>query len=139
MKKIYLIGALKNKAIRPLAMELRALGFDAFDDWHAAGKRADSIWHQYEKERGRSYVEAINGHHAKMAFDFDMKNLDDSDIAIAVAPFGKSAGVEIGWFARGGKPVYILLDKEPTRYDLMFKVASGIFIDKQELFKCLAG
>jgi hypothetical protein len=139
MKKIYIIGALKNKTIRPLAMELRAMGFDVFDDWHAAGKYADKIWHQYERERGRPYVEAIRGHHARCAFEFDMKNLNESDIAIVVAPFGKSAAVEMGWFARGGNPVYILLDKEPTRYDLMFQVATGIFLDKNELFKCLAG
>ena len=34
---IYLIGSLRLNGVREFAEELRGLGFDVFDDWHAAG------------------------------------------------------------------------------------------------------
>jgi nucleoside 2-deoxyribosyltransferase len=139
MKKIYLIGALKNPNIRPLAIQLRCFGFDVFDDWHSAGEFADTIWQQYEKERGRTYVEAINGYHAQHALAFDKYHLDRCDIAIVVMPSGKSAGIELGYCLGQGKTVYVLLDGEPERYDLMYGLATRIFETKEQLFKCLAG
>ena len=40
---VYLIGSLRLPAVRGLAAELRAEGFDVFDDWHAAGEKALEI------------------------------------------------------------------------------------------------
>jgi nucleoside 2-deoxyribosyltransferase len=139
MKKIYLIGALKNPNIPALAIQLRCFGYDVFDDWFSPGHRADEHWQNYEKERGRTYVEAIKGYHAKHALAFDKFHLDRCDIAINVMPSGKSAGIEMGYILGQGKPAYVLLDGEPERYDLMYGMATDIFENKEQLLKCLGG
>jgi nucleoside 2-deoxyribosyltransferase len=139
MKKIYLIGALKNPNIPALAIQLRCFGFDVFDDWFSPGHRADEHWQNYEKARGRTYVQAIKGYHARHALEFDRLHLDRCDIAIVVMPSGKSAGIELGYCLGAGKPVYVLLDGEPERYDLMYGLATDIFETKEQLLKCLVG
>ena len=44
LKKIYLIGSMRNKEIPKIAISLRKLGFDVFDDWHAPGEQTDDEW-----------------------------------------------------------------------------------------------
>ena len=61
-KRVYLIGSLKNREmVIPLAKELRKMGLEIFEDWIAPGPEADDFWRDYEKERGRSYGEALQG------------------------------------------------------------------------------
>ena len=35
--KVYLIGSLRNPKVPKIAEKIRALGFEVFDDWFAAG------------------------------------------------------------------------------------------------------
>ena len=76
-ESIYLISSLKSEIARSFANELRTLGFDVFDDWHAAGPDADDIWRDYEKNRGHSYLEALSGYHAKHVFELDFRLADN--------------------------------------------------------------
>lgn len=116
---IYLIGALKNPEIQVIAKQLRAAGFGVWDDWHAAGPEADEWWQRYEQARGRTFQEALAGKHAQDVFHFDLSLLDLADAAVLVMPAGRSGHLEFGYFAGGNKPAFILLDKEPERYDVM--------------------
>ena len=70
-RKIYLIGSLRNPEVPKMAQEIRKLGFDVFDDWYAAGERADDSWKEYEISRGHNYREALSGYAADHVFDFD--------------------------------------------------------------------
>ncbi len=139
-EKLYLIGSLRHAGVRELAAELRRLEFDVFDDWHAAGPEADDIWRDYEKQRGRSYLEALDGYHAKHVFALDYKHLSESEVAVLALPCGKSGHLEFGWHLGHNKRGYILLEDEKTsgkeyRYDVMYQFATGIFAEKEELFK----
>ena len=138
MTKLYLISSLRIDTVRDLANELRELGFDVFDDWHAAGPQADDIWRDYEKQRGRTYLEALQGHHAKHVFALDEKHLAESDVAVLLLPAGKSGHLELGIHLGKGKPGYILLD-EPDRWDVMYQFATGVFAEKEKLFSELQG
>jgi len=129
-KLIYLIGALKNPAIPEMGQFLRASGFRVFDDWYSPGPETDQFWQQYEQARGHTYIEALDGHAANLAFGQDKKWLDSCDGAVLIGPAGKSAHLELGYVVGRGKPGWILLDKEPDRWDLMVKFAAGVFLDR---------
>jgi nucleoside 2-deoxyribosyltransferase len=130
---VYLIGSLRNPKIIELGVRLRTLGFEVFDDWISPGALADDEWQAYEKLRGRTYAEALQGHHAKQVFEFDKSHLDRCDIIVLVLPAGKSGHLELGYAIGKGKSGYILLDKEPERYDIMYLFASGIFTSEEDL------
>jgi hypothetical protein len=137
MKSIYLIGALKNWEVVNLANELTAEGFDVFCDWITPGPDADTFLLKYAKQRGWSYKQALESHAAKHVFEFDKSHLDRCDIAIAVAPFGKSAMLELGYHLGKGKKGYIYFETEPERFDVMFQFASDIFFDKSKMIEAL--
>jgi hypothetical protein len=134
---IYLIGSLRNPRVPVLAEKLRAAGFDVFDDWYAAGPKADDCWQQYEKQRGHSFSEALRGHAAKNVFEFDRRHLVDASAVVLVLPAGKSGHLELGWALGRGTPGYILLDGEPERYDVMYQFANGVADSVSDLIHML--
>lgn len=132
-KSIYLIGALKNWSIVSLANQLQKMGFDVFADWITPGPDADTYLLKYAKMRGWSYKKALESYAATHVFEFDKYHIDRSDLVIMVMPAGKSGHLELG-YARGcGKPGYILFDKEPARFDVMYKFATGVFFAEVDL------
>jgi hypothetical protein len=134
---IYLIGSLRNPEVPILAIRLRELGFDVFDDWYAAGPEADDYWLKYEKQRGSTYDEALKNYAANHVFDFDHHHLDRCDIAILLLPAGKSGHLELGYAIGKGKHSFIFIDKEPERWDVMYRFADGVFFDQRKLENAL--
>ena len=135
--QVYIIGSLRNPNIPAVGKEVRALGMEAFDNWHAAGPHADDSWQAYETNRGHSYEEALHGRTAKHAFNFDRANLDLSDAAIMVMPAGKSGHLELGYMAGRGKPTYILTEAQPDRFDLMPNFATMVTNDLASVLRDL--
>lgn len=139
-RRIYLIGSLRNPAVPAIAWQLRQAGHEVFDDWFAAGPEADDWWQRYEqKNRGHTFSEALKGHAAQHVFHHDKRHLDRCDTAVLVLPAGKSGHLELGYMIGQGKPGYILLDKEPERYDVMYCFATGVFTDIGRLVEELNG
>lgn len=124
---IYLIGSLRNQQVPILATALRAEGFEVFDDWYAAGPRADDHWQEYENARGHTIGEALRGHAAQHVFNFDRKFLEQCNAAVLMLPAGKSGHLELGWALGQGKRGYVLFDQDPERYDVMYNFANGVF------------
>lgn len=139
MSSIYLIGSLRNPKIPALGNKLRALGHEAFDDWHAAGPEADDKWKEYETARGRTYQEALRGHAASHVFNFDREHLDRCDAAVLVLPAGRSGHLELGYMAGAGKKTYVLFDADYDRWDVMYQFATDVFFNEEELIKALGG
>ncbi|KKN55487.1 hypothetical protein LCGC14_0581620 [marine sediment metagenome] len=137
--KIQLIGSLRNPKVPLLGNRLRAAGFDVFDDWWGAGERADDCWQQYEVTRGRSYVEALYGEAADNIFYWDREHMDAAEIAVLLLPAGKSSHLELGYMIGQGKPGYVVFDREPERFDLMYRFANGVFFHEDDLLNMLAG
>jgi nucleoside 2-deoxyribosyltransferase len=129
VKRVYVIGSLRNPAIPLVAFNLRAQGLEVFDDWYAAGPKADDHWKSYEQGRGRNFIQALQGRAATNVFRFDKANLDRCDAAVLVLPAGKSGHMELGYFLGCGKPGYILLDSDADRWDVMYKFATGVYWD----------
>lgn len=138
---IYLIGSMRNPSIPEIAQQLRASGHEVFDDWFSPGPEADEYWQKYEKDRGRHYKESLAGYHAKTVFEFDYTHLKRADTVVLVMPAGKSGHLELGWAAGQGKRCFVLFDKEPERYDIMYqfvyKTGGDIFFSTQELMDAL--
>lgn len=130
---IYLIGSLRNPAVPQFAKELREDGHEVFDDWYAAGPEADDYWQRYEQAKGHDYRQALNGYAANHVFEYDRSHLDRCGTGVLVLPAGKSGHLELGYMIGQGKPAYILLDKEPERFDVMYRFATGVTNSKEEL------
>ena len=130
---LYLIGSLRNPEIPKIGNAIRAVGVDVFDDWFAAGPIADDSWQEYEIGRGHSFGEALQGFAARHVFDFDMRHLNRADGAILVLPAGKSGHLEFGYTIGQGKKGYVLFDKQPERYDIMYQFASGVYFHLDDL------
>jgi hypothetical protein len=135
---IYLVGSLRNPRIPEVAGYLRSHGHEVFDDWYAAGPEADDIWQRYEMNRGRTYVEALRAAHAQEVFHFDRTHLDRSNVGVMVMPAGKSGHLELGYLIGQRKPGFILLDKEPERWDVMVAFATAVVYSADELLAELA-
>lgn len=132
------MGSMRNTKVPEVAAALRAIGWDAFDDWYSPGPETDDKWQEYEKLRGRTYREALYGYHARDVFEFDKKHLDRCDVGVLVLPAGKSAHIELGYLVGSGKRAYILLDGEPERFDLMYQFATAVCTSVDELLRELA-
>lgn len=125
MRTIYLIGSLRQPIVPQIAQRLRAAGHEVFDDWYAAGPQADDCWRDYEKARGHSYVEGLQGHAARHVWEFDKYHLERCDTAVLALPAGKSGHLELGWVLGQGKDGFILLDT-PERWDVMYLFATAV-------------
>ena len=133
-KVVYLIGSLRNPQVPVIAARLRALGnIEVFDDWYAAGPIADDSWQAYEKERGKTYPEALQSFAARHVSEFDRFHLDRANIGVLLMPAGKSGHLELGYLSGQGKPTYVLFDSEPERWDVMYNLTRGTFTDIDDL------
>lgn len=133
-KSLYLIGSLRNERIPLLANRLREEMPDVeiFDDWYAAGPEADDCWKEYERERGRTYEEALSGYAARHVFDFDCYHLNRCTHALLVLPAGKSGHMEVMYAAYGAdSQAAILLDPEDVRWDVMYQFVDVLSSDDQ--------
>ena len=140
MLKVYLIGSLRNPAVPEFAATLRTMSYDAlevFDDWYAAGPEADDYWQRYEIDRGRSFTEALNGYAAQHTFNFDKYHLDRADVGVLLLPAGKSGHLELGYLIGQGKPGFIVLDKQPERYDVMYAFATKVVSSPEAFLEAL--
>jgi hypothetical protein len=136
LKSIYVIGSLRNPEIPTIGNAIRELGYDVFDDWHAAGPTADDCWKEYEQSRGNNYRTALNGWAAKHVFEFDLHHLNRCDAGLLVLPAGRSGHLELGYMLGNGKIGYVLMDN-PDRWDVMYQFAHGVFFGLKEFLTAL--
>lgn len=136
---VYLIGSLRNDKIVGVGNILREVGFDVVDDWVGAGPEADDYWQQYERDRGRTYVEALAGRAAQNTFLFDKAHLDLADAVVLILPAGKSSHLELGYAAGNGTPSFVLLngEYEQERYEVMPNMATQVCTNIDELLLAL--
>jgi len=137
MKSIYVIGSLANPEIIPFANRLRKAGIDAFDEWICGGPTMDRCWEEYEKARGRTFIESLEGYHAKHVFEFDKFHLDRCDAAVMVLPCGKSGWAEMAYTRGRGKPAYILATEDISRFDVMIQFCTKVFTSEKALLAVL--
>ena len=134
---IYLAGSLNNPRIPLIAKELRSRGLIVFDDWYAAGPKADECWRAYEIAKGHNLAQALRGEAAQNTFQFDRRHIEACDIMVLVLPAGRSGHLELGWAIGQGKKGFVMLDADPDRYDVMYAFASGVVYNIQEFLSVI--
>lgn len=144
MKHIYLVGSLKDPNFPATADALREAGYDVFDDWRGAGRDGDARWRDYElNERDRGYAQAVYAPFAENGRAFDVRNIEKSDVVVAVCQWGKlpgrSAVAELGYARRMHIPTFILLHGEPEDWDLMLPLVAHIVPSVDTLLEELSG
>lgn len=117
---IYVIGSLKNHHPCNVANELREHGYEVFDDWHATSPDTDKYLTAYERGRGRNMRDALRGKAAQNQFKFDKAHLNLCRAVVLVMPAGKSGHMELGFVCGLGKPAFVLLERDPDEFDLMY-------------------
>lgn len=130
---IYVIGSLRNPNIPNIGAQLRAAGYNVFNDWFSAGPGADDAWRDHEKSKGHRLKQALESPAAKHAFALDKEWLDKADIVVLALPAGKSGHLEFGRATGQDKPSFVLLDNDPERYDLMYQFATGVAENMEDL------
>jgi hypothetical protein len=131
--KLYLIGSLRNPQVPIVAQQLRHAGHTVFDDWFAAGPEADDRWRDYERGRGRTFIQALDGFACRNVYAFDRKHLDEAEAAVLLLPAGKSGHLELGYAIGQGKLSFIVLDDDPDRYDTMYRYATKVVANVDDL------
>lgn len=126
MANVYVVGSLRKKETRQLAAYLRDLGHDVFDEWHAAGPRADDEWRDYFKERGMRFSQALRSAFVEHIVAFDKKWIDWSDAVVVIGPAGVSATIELHYAANAGKQPILYLEQDPERWDAMLLLVPGL-------------
>lgn len=138
--RVYLTGSLRNPRVPELANLLREEGFEVFDDWHAAGPKADDCWQAYEEARGRDYPEALDGHAAWHTYLYDKFHIGRCDALVLVMPAGKSSHLELGYAKGIGKKTVVLFaDGYPARWDVMYRFADSVVDNLADLTAVLDG
>lgn len=141
MRKLYLVGSLRNPAVPLLASQIRKMCPEVvvFDDWFAAGPEADDCWKAYEQGRygtdSKAYVQGLKGEAAEHVFQFDKKHLDTSSHVLLVLPAGKSGHMEIMYAAYHVKARTAILLEEGVdpRWDVMYKFIPDILTSVTEV------
>ena len=137
INSVYIIGSLRNDKVVDVANQIRGAGIEAFDDWFSPGPEADDYWKKYAERRTLTYKEALKGHAARHVFEFDKFHIDRCDAALLVQPAGKSGHLELGYVLGRGKPGYILLDTDNTRWDVMLQFATGLVESVEEFLSVI--
>lgn len=128
--KIYVAGSCKNAArIKEIVAELR-VNHEVYDftdpkndgnSWFT-WREINEDWHNWTFDE---FKIALEHPRAKEGFQFDLDGMKWADACLLVLPCGKSAHLELGWFAGLGKLTVIYANAycEP---ELMYKLADHV-------------
>jgi hypothetical protein len=127
--KIYVASSWRNEHLHAGVVQvLRADGHEVYDfrnprpgDRGFSWAEIDLNWKQWTVEQ---YREALKHPIAQAGFKSDKEAMDWADACVLVLPCGRSAHLELGYFAGKGKPCAVLAC-ESVEPELMVGLCSG--------------
>lgn len=138
MKKVYVIGSLRNLVIPDVANTLESAGHSVYASWQSPGPDADEHWKTFAQARGKTYLQELHGPHVQMVFDNDIGWLNWCDVGLLVLPAGKSAFCELGYLrGRSTYTIALLGEANPERWDIMLRFADRIVDNMPEVLDAL--
>jgi hypothetical protein len=135
-RRIYLASSWRNPYQPDAVRQLRAAGHDLYDFRNPAPGNDGFQWSEVDPDwegwDAMTYRSLLNHPVANASFNFDFTAMEWADTCVLLLPCGRSAHLEAGYFIGAGKELYIVLagQNEP---ELMYKMATGICLDMQEL------
>ena len=130
---IYVASSWRNKRYPDIIIALQAAGH-LVHDWRASDiggfgwRDLDPDWQNWSPEKFRTML----AHPLAVAgFEADLAGMKQADVCVLLAPCGRSAHLEAGWFWGQGKPLFVLL-AEGEEPELMYGGAQ-LVLDVDEL------
>lgn len=140
--KIYVASSWRNQIYQFVVDKLREAGFEVYDFRNPQPGNNGFHWSEidpnWQNWDFHQYTEALEHPIAKSGFSNDMTALMNADICVLVLPSGRSAHLEAGYAIGAEKPTYIIIP-EKMEPELMYKMASGIFLNVEDLIIHLRG
>ena len=136
--RIYVASSWRNEYQPEVVERLREAGHSVYDfkshaDFHWSDIDAD--WEAWD---GQAFINALDHCLPRWSFQSDFEAMEWADVFVLSLPCGRSAHLEAGWAIGQGKPTAILMWGDPFEPELMYKMASLVTTDIDELISWLA-
>jgi nucleoside 2-deoxyribosyltransferase len=142
INNIYLASSWANECQPAVLSALREAGFSVYNFKHPALGQHGFSWSEIEEDWHPSpadFIRDLDHPAAKRGFALDFDTLAQADAGVLLLPCGRSAHLEAGYIVGATKPLFILLDRENFRVELMYKMATGLATTLDELLDQLRG
>ena len=139
--KVYVASSWRNNWQPSVVKVVRRNGHEAYDfrnpedgDCGFHWSEIDEAWQSWDLYQ---YRDGLRHSIAERGFSLDFAAMQWADACVQVAPCGRSAHLEAGWFVGQGKPtaLYILDEQEP---ELMYKMFDRMCMGVPDLEAWLA-
>ena len=141
MSKIYVASSWRNEIQPSIVSILQAEGHNVYDFKNPPSGSGGFHWSDVSKEwedwDSGMYRELLyESHIAAHGFLSDIRAMEWAEKCVLVLPCGKSAHLELGWFAGRGKLSYVYIPPEvKVEPELMYLMNTCICISIQELLR----
>ena len=129
----------RNEHQPEVVKKLRAAGHSVYD---YKNKHSNFHWRhidpEWENWDGEAIRRALEHWLTARSFQFDFAAMEWADVFVLALPCGRSAHLEAGWAIGQGKPTAILMWGDTFEPELMYKMASLVTTDIDELISWLA-
>jgi len=133
--KIYAASSWRNNYQQGVVAELRLWGHEVYDFKNPparAGFGWEEIHTDWQKWTTDEYLMALEHPLAEAGFRSDFDAMEWADACVLILPCGRSAHLELGWFAGKGKPTAIY-SPEPMEPELMVKMCDLVTGDLHQV------
>lgn len=126
--KLYVASSWRNSYYSTVVRTIKdkCPDFDVYDFRNPAPGNNGFKWSEIDKDwenwSASDYIAALNHPLAVSGYRFDMNAMMNADVCVLVLPCGRSAHLELGWFAGRGKATCILHTEKKTEPELMVKM-----------------
>jgi nucleoside 2-deoxyribosyltransferase len=136
-RRIYAASSWRN-AEHPVVVEmLRQLGHEVYDFRNPAPGEHGFAWSEIDPDRQgwtpRPFRRLLDHPIAVAGYASDFAAMEWADTFVLVLPCGRSAHLEAGWAIGAGKPTALLLHEDKFEPELMYRMASLIACDFNEV------
>lgn len=140
-RKIYLASSWRNNYQPECLAALRDSGHEVYDfrnpkpgDQGFHWSEIDEDWQSWDL---RSYRKNLTHPIANGGFASDWNAMEWADTGVLLLPCGRSAHLEAGYFTGRNKQLFVLLHRDKFEPELMYKMATAICCDLDELISAL--
>lgn len=134
---IYVASSWRNDNQQNVVKALRDWGHEVYDfknpkpgDLGFHWSEIDPKWKDWDSA---GFVGGLSHPIAESGYQSDFQAMQWADACVLVLPSGRSSHLEAGWFIGQGRPILILLPHESVEPELMYKLATGVFVGMHDV------
>jgi hypothetical protein len=141
-RRIYLASSWRNEEQPDTVAALRAAGHAVYDFRHPKpgddGFRWSEVDPDWQRWTPTAFRDGLQHPVAVAGFANDYDAMRWADTGVLLLPSGRSAHLEAGYFVGAGKELFVLTGPAPVEPELMYKMATGLCVTRQQLLDRLA-